>query len=273
MTNFDKKLFETNKQYKELNTDLENIVIEEIAKNLKKEKIIMEQAKMAEMGQMIGVIAHQLKQPVSVVRMSAESIKFNKEHGLEYDVEQMYTKIIEQADFMIETINLFRNFFNPNKKQELVNLSDVVERSLAILNDFLIDTKVIKDFQVTNNQILIYQNEIIQVCINILKNASEVQDEKKVENKIIKISVTEDEKYQILTIQDNAGGIDETIIDKIFDNYFSTKDTEHGTGIGLNLAKQILEKQHDGKISVKNATFMDDDIQYIGACFSLKLKK
>jgi signal transduction histidine kinase len=263
------KLVEINQKYEELNIDLENIVIEEIAKNMKKEKVLMEQSKMAEMGQMIGVIAHQLKQPVSVIRMSAESIKFSVEHDLDYDIKQVYTKIMAQADFMTETINLFRNFFNPNKQQEDVELSSVLNKTLTILNDFLIEVEIIKDFQINNKCVTIFQNEIIQVCINILKNAYEIQEEKQISKKIIKISIYEDGIYQVISIQDNAGGINEKIIDQVFDQYFSTKDSNTGTGIGLNLAKQILEKQHNGKITVENKKFIHNNVEYIGACFNL----
>jgi signal transduction histidine kinase len=272
-TNCIEQALEKNKKYEELNNDLENIVIEEIAKNIKKEKILMERSKMAEMGQMIGVIAHQLKQPVSVIRMSAESIKFSKEHDLEFDIEDMYTKIIAQADFMTETINLFRNFFNPDRVRENVYLQDIINKTLTILNDFLIEVKVVKNFQKLSSKINIYQNEIIQVCINIIKNAYEVQEEKNIDKKVIKITIKEDENYQILSIQDNAGGIDNTIIDKVFDQYFSTKDKNNGTGIGLDLAKQILEQQHNGKITVENKTFTYNKQKYTGACFNLMLKK
>jgi signal transduction histidine kinase len=116
-----------------------------------------------------------------------------------------------------------------------------------------------------------YPNEIIQVVINILKNAKDIQDEKDIVDKVIIIKTQEKKNHQLITIHDNAGGIPKEIIGKIFEQYFSTKGEKKGTGIGLNLAKQIIEEKHGGSLEVSNESFIHKNTSYSGAKFTIKL--
>jgi signal transduction histidine kinase len=192
---------------------------------------------------------------------------------MECDIDASYAKIGEQAIFMNDTIDLFRNFFNPNKIKENIFLEDVVKNTLSITQDLLTDIKLIREIDKLDDKVFVFPNELIQVCINIIKNAKEFMEEKGIKPKVIKISVYEESDYHVISIHDNAGGIPDDIIDKVFDQYFTTKDEDKGTGIGLNLARQILEEKHDGKIKVENKTFIFNDITQTGACFQLYLKK
>lgn len=262
-----------NKEIEELNENLENRVHEEVSKNLKQAQTLAQQSKMADMGEMIGAIAHQLKQPINVITMAISTVELEKTLGMESNLDDIHGKIARQANFMNDTIDLFRNFFNPNKIKENIYLSDVIKNTLSITNDMLTGIKVIEDIGELTQKVNAYPNELIQVCINILKNAKEFQEENNIKLKVIKISLYEDEEYQIIAINDNAGGIPEDIKEKVFDQYFSTKSEDKGTGIGLNLAKQILEEKHDGKLLVDNITFEYEGTEQTGACFQLCLKK
>jgi len=262
-----------NKEIEVLNANLETRIEYEVNKNLKQAQTLAQKSKMADMGQMIGAIAHQLKQPINVITLAISSVKVERSLGMESDIDASYEKIGKQATFMNDTIDLFRNFFNPNKVKENIYLQDVVKNTLSITQDLLIDIKLIREIAGLDEKVFVYPNELIQVCINIIKNANEFMDEQNIKPKIIKISVYEEDIYQVISIHDNAGGIPSDIIDKVFDQYFTTKDEDKGTGIGLNLARQILEEKHDGKIKVENKTFIYNNIKQTGACFQLYLKK
>ncbi|MCV6607134.1 MAG: transporter substrate-binding domain-containing protein [Campylobacterales bacterium] len=256
---------------KKMNTQLKNEVEKQVEEIRKKDIVLIEKSKMAEMGQLISTISHQLKQPLNTMSMVSIAMKFDKEDKTEPDIEQYTEKLNKQIDFMSETIDLFRHFFNPNKEKEQKDLLFPIEKTLEILHGFLIDVTVVKKFSTLTTKVDLYPNEVIQVCINILKNAKEFQEENKISNKVIKIEVYEDEKTQTITIHDNGGGINENIIGKVFQQYFSTKGENKGTGIGLNISKEIVEKRHNGKIYVQNESFTFNNKEYFGAKFYLKI--
>jgi len=236
------------------------------------EKVLLEQSKAAEMGHMIGVISHQLKQPLSVIKLLTQGMQLNSELGLDIDEKSTYPKIVKQVDFLTNTIDLFRNFLNTNQEKESIYLTKVIDDTLSVSIDAYTDIDIIKNYSDLKNKVSVLPNELIQVCMNIIKNARDIQDEKNIENKIIKISVYEEDEYQIISINDNAGGVPENIINKVFDQYFSTKSKKDGTGIGLNLAKRIIKENHNGKILIENKNFTYKGKDYFGACFYLKLK-
>jgi len=252
-------------------TDITSLV-EMHAKVKNNEKQLLEQSKAAEMGHMIGVISHQLKQPLSVIKLLTQGMELNSELGLDIDEKSTYPKIIRQVDFLTNTIDLFRNFLNINQEKEDVYLTKVVDETLLVTIDAYTDINIIQDYSILNHKVNVLPNELIQVCMNVIKNARDIQDEKNIENKLIKISVYEEDDYQVISINDNAGGVDESIIEKIFNQYFSTKNKENGTGIGLNLAQRIIKENHNGLIYVQNKSFTYENKDYFGACFYLKLK-
>ena len=221
-----------------------------------KDALLFKQSKMAAMGEMISMIAHQWRQPLatiaSVVMNLRMLIEF-KQYNEKAFIEEL-ASINEYVQYMSKTIDDFRNFYKPNKQKESVILKDVIETSLSVIESSL-RTKNIKttvDIQ-TIEPITCYKNELIQVILNLIKNAQDVLVEGNIEDAAIGLSVVKNsEESQSIIIWDNGDGISEDIIDKIFDPYFSTKDEKNGTGLGLYMSKIILEDHSNATIDVEN---------------------
>ncbi|MCJ8328187.1 MAG: cache domain-containing protein [Campylobacterales bacterium] len=228
----------------------------------KQEKILIQKSKMAAMGEMIGNIAHQWRQPLSQV----SGLFFDIESAYDYkelDKKYLHNRVEEAnnlIEYMSKTIDDFRNFFNPNSKKELFSMVNSVNNSINIVKSTL-DYHNIKISFVYNRDVDIsgYKNEYSQAILNIITNAKDILIERSIENPEITITLLENDNLQI---EDNAGGVNEDIIDKIFDPYFTTK-FEYGTGIGLYMTKLIIENKMNGSINIKNS--------YKGAVFTIKI--
>jgi len=258
----------------DLNTQLKL----EQEKNAKKEKLLQQQARLAQMGEMISMIAHQWRQPLGAISSTIISIHNKRESGrLNLDEKEDREKYFEftstrlknidgYVQVLSSTIDDFRNFFKPDKEKEVVSLSTPITRALYIVEDAL-RAKNIKLLSVIENdeEVLMYQNEMMQVILNIMKNAEDNFLEKKVKNPQIFIITKKEEGKFIISITDNGGGIASDILPKIFDPYFSTKDEKNGTGLGLYMSKIMVEEHNNGKLSVEN---VDN-----GVCFSIELKE
>ncbi|MEA2073287.1 MAG: PAS domain S-box protein [Campylobacterota bacterium] len=232
------------------------------------EKIMIAQSRHAAMGEMISMIAHQWRQPISVIAMDANNVLVDIElesistDSLRKDVED----IIEQTKHLSKTIDDFRNFFKPNKVKDEVLISDVFMESFRVISKSL-DNNNIEYENSYNSQtkVNIFSRELLQVFINLLKNSKEALEEHRKENRKIKTSISETQENIIVEICDNGGGIPNDIISRVFDPYFSTKSEKNGTGLGLYMSKIIIEKHLFGTLSVNNK----DD----GACFRVELAK
>ncbi len=254
----DERTFELNKKSKELeelNRTLEERVKKEVAANLQKDQLMLRSARQAQMGEMLSMIAHQWRQPLSSISTITGNLLVFIELD-NYNKEQFHDllgNINEHAQFLSRTINDFRNFFNPNKKKKSVMLDDIMEQTINIVGRSLEYKSITleKDYQF-RSPIITYPNEITQVFLNIIKNAQDVIVEKKTENPRIKIKGYQDNNFQVIEIKDNAGGIPSEHTEKIFDPYFSTKDEKQGTGLGLYMSRLIIEKHCKGKLIVKN---------------------
>jgi len=230
-----------------------------------KEEIMIAQSRHAAMGEMISMIAHQWRQPISVIAMDANNILVDVEldaiekESLKTDLDD----ILHQTNYLSQTIDDFRNFFKPTKMKDEVLVSDVFKESFLVIDKSLENNniEVINNFS-TDTKVFIYSRELLQVFINILKNAKEALIENRDDNRKIINNIYEDNGYIIIKICDNAGGIKEDIVDDIFNPYFTTKDSMNGTGIGLYMSKTIIEKHFNGVISAYN----NED----GACFEIK---
>jgi len=250
----------------QLNESLEQRVSEEVEAHFQKQKMLVQQSKMAEMGDMLSMIAHQWRQPLN--QMSY--VLMNIDSAYEYDEltkEYLQDKITEGnklLEFMSVTIDDFRNYFRPDKEQELVLVSDVVEASVELIINSL-DMHEIEIELIVNGKELtnIYRNEFIQVILNLIKNAKDALVHNSVENPKIRITSTCNKEGAIVEVCDNGGGIDETILDEIFKPYFSTKDKQSGTGLGLYMSKMIIEEHLNGKLTVFN---VDE-----GVCFRIEV--
>ena len=264
---------ETELALEELNTTLEEKVNTEVEKNRLKDQQLLQQSRLAQMGEMISMIAHQWRQPLSAISATSNNLKIKLElklfdletqEGIEEAQEYFLTRLGNIDGYvknLSTTIDDFRDFYKPNKMSTISTLESVIEKSLKIVSSSLINDNitVVKDFQY-NQEIRIYDSELMQVVLNLLKNAQDNFKEKRVNNGVITITT----KDKTLAICDNGGGIKEDIIENIFDPYFSTKDEKNGTGIGLYMSKMIVENHHKGTLEVHNTQD--------GACFTISLQ-
>ncbi|MCU7834781.1 MAG: PhnD/SsuA/transferrin family substrate-binding protein [gamma proteobacterium symbiont of Taylorina sp.] len=234
------------------------------------DELIMTQSRHAAMGEMISMIAHQWRQPISVIAMEANNMLADIEFDeIEPEAFSRDAKmIIEQTQHLSKTIDDFRNFFRPGKKKEQAIPKDVMEECFSIVGKSLENNniEVIKNYQSVRS-LLIYSRELLQVFINLIKNAKEALTEHQSNRRKILIDIFEkkeqDSYYLLIHVTDNAGGITAKIQNKIFEPYFSTKGKQSGTGLGLYMSKTIIEEHLDGKLEINNT----DD----GAQFSIKL--
>ncbi len=259
-----KELEEKTLRLQFINKNLEKIVIEEVEKNRKKDRLLFTHSRHAQMGEMIAMIAHQWRQPLNSISAAINLIKLRSQMGkLDHDtVINISDKIQVYIKYLSNTIDDFREFFRPQREKRLSDFHIIYEKAFILIGSSLEKKGISIDFTAEDiKQFFSYENEIVQVVINILKNASDAFSEKNIKNPTIKVNAYD----TTLLIQDNAGGIPENIIDKIFDPYFSTKDNKNGTGLGLYMSKIIIEEHCKGSISVENKNN--------GAVFTITLPK
>lgn len=247
------------------------------AKDITKDKVYEEQSKLASMGEMIGNIAHQWRQPLSVVSAVASNVRLFEEFepmGKDEIIKNM--KVIDdQIQYLSKTIDDFRNFIKNNNQKELFSLKDTISNTLTILNPTFINNSInmVSDLQ---DDIMIngYKNELIQSFINILNNSKDALKQYIPTNfgRYIFINTKKTNNSLIMEIKDNGLGIKESIIDKIFEPYFTTKHQSVGTGIGLSMTYRIITEHHDAKIEVFNTEYRFNEKNYKGLCFRIIFK-
>lgn len=218
------------------------------------EKILIAQSRSAAMGEMISMIAHQWKQPLAILSMIANNLKADVELELldTKTAQEYHQQLSNQIFYLSHTIDDFRNFFKPNNEKQFVqDLCQVIENALNLMGKSLENNqiRIIKEFDSIKN-LLIYSNELVQVIINLLKNSKEAFGENHSQKNYIHIRIYRRENDAFIEIEDNAGGIRAGILEKIFDPYFTTKETCNGTGLGLYMSKSIIENHFNGTLSV-----------------------
>ena len=248
---------EKTKKLTQINQNLEQRVKEEVAKSKEHEKHIIEQSKMAAMGDMIGNIAHQWRQPLSVITTIASGIAYKQELGIlkATDIADEMEHIIKSAAYLSETIETFRNFLKQNKSYEDVCIQESIERVLNILNATLKynNISVINNLPKTENiNLHLVTGELEQVVINIINNSKDVFIEKKMKKPWIQFDISTLENSILITIEDNGGGIPDDVLPRIFEPYFSTKHKNQGTGLGLHMSYKIICESLEGKLYAKN---------------------
>ena len=253
------KVKEKTKELQILNKDLEKKVEEEIAKNMEKELHILESSKMIQMGEMIGNIAHQWRQPLSVISTAASGMKLQKEYGMLEDEKFNYycNSIVENSEYLSETIDIFRNFISEKKERATVIIQNRIDISLKIVISTLEANhiKLIKNIDYSNPiKLEVVVGELSQVIINIINNAKDILLERKVEDAWIKVGLEKNSSFVTIWIEDNAGGVPSEIISKIFDPYFTTKHKSQGTGLGLHMSYKIVTESLGGELKVSNST-------------------
>ena len=249
------------------NISYKMVSILDLSELKKNEKMLLEQSKLAAMGEMVSVIAHQWRQPLSAIGsiITRLKLKYNLKN-IDLDTyDEKLTQINNYIQYMSSTIDIFSDFLTKDLKKDLIKIDKVVNETFMLVKDNFDQEKInvcINSSKSLSN-IYLYKNDFSQVILNLLNNAKDALVLKNIENPQITINIFEIDSFQIIEIQDNAKGIDSNIIDKIFNPYFSTKEKKNGTGLGLYICKMIVGKYLNGEISVKNA----ED----GAIFTIKI--
>jgi len=238
-----------------------------------KEALIYQQSKMASMGEMIENIAHQWRQPLSIISTSATGIKVQKEFGL-ITQEEEFAKldaINNSAQFLSATIDDFRDFLSKEKVLSKFDLQDTISSALQLISSKLKNRNI--ETVIENEHIMIngLRNELIQVLINILNNARDALEEKDMAKKYIFIQSYEEVNFAVISIKDNGGGIPKDILGKVFEPYFTTKHKSQGTGIGLYMSDQIITNHLKGTLTATNTDYTYKEKNYIGACFEIRI--
>lgn len=237
-----------------LATTLDQKVKIQTLENAKKDRLLQNQSKLAELGDMIGNIAHQWRHPLTRLSLTIQNLKaFKKKNKMS---DTMFDEAVEnslyQIEFMSTTIDNFKNFYKKDENKSTFLISDAVKSVLNIIGSVLEHSHInleIKDDE--NLLITANKNEFSQVLMNLMINAKDAIDENKIQSPKIKISIFKNGDNINIQVKDNAGGVPLHIIHNIFNPYFTTKK-EKGTGIGLYLSKAIIEDKMQGKLSVEN---------------------
>ena len=258
---------------KKLNSQLNEKIAIEIQKNEEKNRILIQQSRMASMGEMLENIAHQWRQPLSTISVAASGMEVKKEFSTLSDKEffEAINHIKKSTLYLSNTIDDFRNFFSKKKNTSTININSVVEKALDLMGNTFVQNRIQIIKNIENVEFLSLENELIQVFMNILVNAKDALRYIITTDKYIFIDIYKKDNYLIIDIKDNAGGIKEDIIDKVFEPYFTTKHKFKGTGIGLYMSKLLVERHLNGTLNVKNSEFSHIDKIYMGALFTLVL--
>jgi signal transduction histidine kinase len=246
---------------------------EHIDENQKQYKLLAQKSKLTAMGEMLANIAHQWKQPLSLITTSTSSIKLNKELGIKDD-EFLYKSIDNiqiNANHLAETINDFMDFFRPDKNKNKFFMKDVIAKTLKLLSSQFQAKKIEIIQQIQDISIISYERELLQVLLNIISNSKDAILENSIENGLIFIEIYKNENNVIIEIKDNAKGINENIKERIFEPYFTTKNKAQGTGIGLYMSQEIITKHMNGTIEVDNIQYEYNKQIEKGAIFKITL--
>ena len=246
------------KELKDINENLEAKVKEEVDKNIKHEIKLYKQAKQAALGDMIGNIAHQWRQPLSIMSSIASGIKVKQEFGIldRESIGQSMDSIVIKTQYLSETVETFRNYLKEKKEKKEVILQDRIRMAIAITKTCLEDNHI----EITNNlnetkpvKIKLVAGELTEVLINLINNSKDILLERQITNPKVQVMLKISDNQAVITIEDNGGGIPEDMTSKIFEQYFTTKDDAKGTGLGLYMSRQIIQESIKGKLYVKNS--------------------
>ena len=238
-----------------LNQNLEAKIQEKIQKNREQEEMMFRQARYAQMGEMISMIAHQWRQPLNTISVTSAALEAYVEMD-RYEKKFFQEKINVISDstrHLSSTIDDFRNFFKADKKKQKIPFSDIIQNAIQLTLPSLQKKKIdIETHFECVCCVFSYTNEIIHVILNLLKNAEDALLANNVSDPQIQIRTYADGHMAIMEVEDNAGGISSKIKPKIFDPHFTTKDNRDGTGLGLYMSKIIIEDHCGGTIEVEN---------------------
>ncbi|QOY53858.1 PAS domain S-box protein [Candidatus Sulfurimonas marisnigri] len=248
--------------------DIDLTELKEAQEELKKqEDIVIAQSRQAAMGEMVAMIAHQWRQPLTVVSMAVNNLKIDMELGNKVTnemIDEMSDRVFDQVNHLSKTIDDFSDFLKPDKKKESVNVCDVMERAMRMTGNSLKNNNIDVDITMKSKKnVNIYPSELLQAFLNIINNAKDAVKHSESNNPRIAIEINEVDGFVVTTICDNGGGISNDTMQLLGQPYVSTKN-KNGTGLGIYMSKTIIEKHLKGTLSWKN---VGD-----GACFTVALR-
>ena len=263
------------------NTSLNNqifqiVTIANIEDLKRKENLMAEQSKLAAMGEMLGNIAHQWRQPLNIISMSSSNLKLKNDMGElnSSTLRESLSLILKTINHLSDTIETFNDFLKTDKEKSIFNVNDNIKNSISLVDNFFknfnIDIVLELDDDVFLNNLA---NEFSQAFINILNNAKDaiVLNLKDNESGLIKIKTKKIDNFIEILVLDNALGVDKDILNKIFEPYFTTKHKYQGTGLGLYMTRKIINSSMGGEITVQNKKFVYNQKKYEGAEFKIKI--
>lgn len=254
------------KKLKKLNSELENRISTTINEIQKKEKVLLHQSRLVQMGEMLSMIAHQWRQPIGAINSAVLAInlkvtaKTSERELTPEESKELLNYIIDKnqnitnyIQFLSSTIDDFRDFFKPDIAKETIALSELVDNALKIVEESIKVKNISLKVNIINDITLeLHQNELVQVILNLIKNAEDQLIEKNIKYPYIIIEIVKENQLYCINVCDNGGGIPNSIIEKVFDPYFSTK-SKNGTGIGLYMSKLLIEDHNNGKLYASNS--------------------
>jgi len=272
----EKKVEDKTKELTELNKYLELKISKEVSQNRKKDIIMFQQARFASLGEMLNNIAHQWRQPLGSISMIVQSFQTKMYLGKLTNefIDEKVNDALLLANNMSSTLDDFKNFFSPDKKKISFDIRNCIEHSIELSKYLLSKENISIDLSLKDNIIInSYYNELSHVFLNIISNSKDALcSTTNKDDRIIKIIVSKHKNKVIINMLDNGGGIPSDIIPKIFEPYYTTKYKSAGTGIGLYMSKQIIEKHMSGSITYKNVVHkIKDDKNYNCSLFTIKL--
>ena len=248
--------------------------INDITEDKVKDNLLFEQSKLASMGEMIGNIAHQWRQPLSIISTSATGMQMRKDFGLLTD-EEFKTSceyINTNAQYLSKTIDDFKNFIKGDRERTSFTLSQTIDTFLNIVSGSIKNYNIHIVLDLNDEiQVVGFDNELVQCLINIYNNAKDILEENNIKDKYIFIGTSKDKDNAIITIRDNAGGIPNEVLPKIFEPYFTTKHKSQGTGLGLHMTYTLIVNGMKGLMKAHNVDYKYNDTQYKCAEFIISL--
>ncbi len=242
-------------QLEELNRTLENRVTEAIAELRRKDELLIQQSRNAAMGEMLNSIAHQWRQPLNNIAIYVQTLPLAQEEGelTEELLRDDVARIMEIIQYMSKTIDDFRTFFRHEKQRQLFSLQETVEKAVSLVAARMEHLGITWQIAVQQTPCTFgYASEYCQVVLNILNNAIDVLETREGDERRILLTIDEQDDIALLTVRDNGGGISPTALPHLFEPYYTTKSPGEGSGIGLYMAKAIIEKHMAGTITAKN---------------------
>lgn len=245
----------------------------EMKNSFEKEKLLIQQSKMATMGEMLSNIAHQWKQPLNMISISNGVLKINQEiedFSSPEDINRAIDNIDNSVKYLSTTIDDFRNFFRPDKEKSFFYIEEAISKTTKLVSSQFKNNEIEIIEEIEEIEIQGFKNEFCQVLINLLKNAKDELVKLEDTKRLVFIKAYEESKNIVIDIKDSAGGIPDEIMNKLFQPYFTTKTNNEGTGIGLYMSKQIIEGMQ-GHIKVLNEEFEYEGKSYKGALFRVTI--